>query len=154
MNPSLAITRSFCEFVRQVVNDESYSDENNHKMLMLANKIEAQFAQHHGFWKILPVVQKAFEEKKSLKVLKNIEKIEARNHPFANDFPFKKDDVVAVTRYEHGWMDGRMTAKIVKCEQSSTGNWSYVAQVQKDDGTYYPDYFVELNHTRDATLIS
>ena len=153
MNKNLQATRTFCDFVREVVSTESYSEKNNEKMKALVGSIDDVFAQNHGFWKIIPVVKKAFLEKNYLKTMKNLEKIESRNHPFANDFPFKENNIVAVVRYEHGWMDGNMIAKIVKCEMSTTGNWSYVAQVQKDDGTYYDDYFVPIDHTRDAYLI-
>lgn len=82
-----------------------------------------------------------------------LDKLHGMFRPTSNDFPFEEGDVVDVIRYEHGWPDGRMSARIVARTQSARGIWSYTAQVLSDemDHKYGDDAFIiHIEHTRDA----
>ena len=58
-----------------------------------------------------------------------------RQRLFTNEF--KKGDVVAIIREEHGWHDGRTVGRIVGINEMS-------ATVMTDDGSKF-----EINHPRD-----
>lgn len=96
----------------------------------------------------------AFEKENFGKALNHSKKVMTQIRPVANDSPFDLKDKVYVTRYEHGWMDGRMEAIIKTRQQNSKGVWSYTAQVIRIENEEYNDrdYMIEIRHTRDAHL--
>ncbi len=109
-------------------------------------KLEAKHAKK-GFDLMLNAFDKGFVDKAlnhSVKVLRQLS-------PVANDFPFNVNDEVYVIRYEHGWMDGNMKAKIVE-KFSRNGIWSYMAKVFHD-GQYDDEYVIQIDHTRDAVKV-
>lgn len=96
----------------------------------------------------------AFEKESFGKAVNHSKKVMTQIRPVANDSPFEVKDKVSVTRYEHGWMDGRMEAVIKTRHQNAAGIWSYTAQVTKIENEEYndKDYIIEIRHTRDAHL--
>ncbi len=78
------------------------------------------------------------------------EKIKSQIRAVANDNPFEINEIVAVTRFEHAWVDGRMEAKILNRTQNDKGIWSYNAEIISEN---MKGCNIQINHTRDAVSI-
>lgn len=93
---------------------------------------------------MLNAFNKGFVEK----ALNSSKKVLMQLGPVANDFPFNVGDEILVIRYEHGWTNCDMKAKIVE-KWKDGGIWTYKAQVFSDK-KYDEEYIIQINHTRDA----
>lgn len=128
-------------------------DKNNINRLVV--KTDVSYLQKKHAMKAWTNMLNALEKGMFEKALNHAKKVMLQIRPVANDSPFKVKDKIAVIRYEHGWLDGRMEAIIKKCFQRDNGVWSYLAQVVKIENEEIndKDYLIEIRHTRDATLL-
>lgn len=142
--------REFCSVIKNSGSKTTLEDVT--KLVMLEKKMQEQYLKSHNLTENIFLAKKHFTLGNHKKALNQVGVIQEKNYPFANCFPFKKNDVVNVIRYEHGWMDGNMVAVILHAEKNMNGVWSYQAQVIDDDGNPYEGYIIEIAHTRDAYI--
>jgi hypothetical protein len=134
-------------------NDSSEKERFFNRIISLSKEINTEFLQQKKSVKVFDLMMKKFKNGLTKSSLFHSKKLLSLTKPVSNDFPFNVNDVVFVTRSEHGWHDGNMKAKIIQKHMNTQGIWSYFAQVFDDEKNQYdPHYFVKINHTRDAYL--
>lgn len=93
----------------------------------------------------------AMDKKLVKKANSHLQRLKNKVRSTANDYPFKKGDLVEVTRYEHGWEPG-YTAKIKEVHTRNRVH-SYTATVLENHNGKVDELFdIEIEHTRDAHL--
>lgn len=139
--------------VEKVKNEKTLSHKNSTEMNRLQKNVDISFLEKKSAIKKYQYMLNAFNKGEFEKAFKHSQKLAIQVKPVANDTPFELGEKIAVIRYEHGWLDGRLEAVVTKRTQNSKGIWSYVAKVTSEENVNYDEnnsYEIEINHTRDA----
>lgn len=143
------------EIVKKVAQTKEVTHKDKTSMNRLLEKVDKSFLKKKHAMVAWTNMLNSFEKQLYGKAVNHSKKVMIQIRPVANDSPFEVRDKVNVTRYEHGWLDGRMEAIIKSREQNSSGVWSYTAQVTRieNEEIVDPNYLIEIRHTRDASLM-
>lgn len=148
------VVKSVDAAVKFVVNTHNVTEKEVAQLTNLINQIDKDFLKSRHATQDCELMFKRFSEGCLDKAIHHSKRLAKKCVAYANDYPFNVGDDVYVIRYEHGWMNGDMKAKVIERTQNSGGVWIYVAMVYDEDGkNFVKDYKITIEHTRDACLV-
>lgn len=148
------VVKSVDTAIKFVVSSHNVTEKEVSHLTNLITQIDKEFLNSRHATKDCELMFKRFSEGCLDKAIHHSKRLARKCVAYANDYPFNVGDDVYVIRYEHGWMNGDMKAKVIERTQNSSGVWNYLAMVYDEDGkSFVKDYKITINHTRDAFLV-